>query len=486
MRHHRYAVAALCSAILLSSLALGDGLPTSYRTLTVDGIRMGDALDGATGASLAPAITFVGTGLGSGTFHMWYHKSFTFTADAHHFLIAPITDIYHATSQDGLTFTTTGHLQFSMDPFTGPTPYAFSATVYPPLIYQKIVQVNGGYTLLTWTDYDGSNTEQFFGGYDYNISASDIGLDPNNLTITHRGAIGPIGGGIAGQSAGPWGLLGGKIYFENNGNLGRADYTDHGLLTFPKTGNPFADSPFNITGDNLTQPIQTAQLITSLGFGYCTGAMPVYPENHASVIDGGNGSYYFYYTLTNCNSGFPENKEIYVSTSHDGGVTWSAPVPGFPSGGSTVTVDGGATGGNFADPEAVLVGTQQFLYFNTIDLNGHAIVVGPTRPPVDVSAKVRVTENGFARNRATLIWTSTMTVTNTSASTIQGPIQVVLTDLSPNAMMVNASGKSGGNPYITVTNGALASGASASVLIQFTNSTNGFITFTPVTYSGGF
>jgi len=44
----------------------------------------------------------------------------------------------------------------------------------------------------------------------------------------------------------------------------------------------------------------------------------------------------------------------------------------------------------------------------------------------------------------------------------------------------------GGNPYIIVSAGTLAAGASASVAIQFKNPTNGSISFTPVTYSGAF
>jgi len=62
----------------------------------------------------------------------------------------------------------------------------------------------------------------------------------------------------------------------------------------------------------------------------------------------------------------------------------------------------------------------------------------------------------------------------------------VLTNLSSNATMMNETGMFGGNPYIIVSAGTLAAGASASVAIQFKNPTNGSISFTPVTYSGAF
>jgi hypothetical protein len=77
-----------------------------------------------------------------------------------------------------------------------------------------------------------------------------------------------------------------------------------------------------------------------------------------------------------------------------------------------------------------------------------------------------------------------MMVTNTSSATIQGPIETVLSNLSANAAMVNAMGTSNGSPYIKVSSAPLAPGATASVQIQFTNPTNGFINFTPVTLSG--
>lgn len=104
----------------------------------------------------------------------------------------------------------------------------------------------------------------------------------------------------------------------------------------------------------------------------------------------------------------------------------------------------------------------------------------------NVSAQVRVKQTGFALNRVTGIWAATMTLTNTSGAAINGPIQVVLTQLTPGVTMVNSSGMQGVSPFITVAAGPLAPGASASVSIQFTNPSNGLINFTPLTYSGTF
>jgi hypothetical protein len=79
-----------------------------------------------------------------------------------------------------------------------------------------------------------------------------------------------------------------------------------------------------------------------------------------------------------------------------------------------------------------------------------------------------------------------MTVTNTGTTAISGPVQVELTSLSSNATMTNNTGTFNGNPYITVSAGTLAPGASVEVTIMFTNPSNGLITFTPDTVSGSF
>jgi uncharacterized repeat protein (TIGR01451 family) len=107
-------------------------------------------------------------------------------------------------------------------------------------------------------------------------------------------------------------------------------------------------------------------------------------------------------------------------------------------------------------------------------------------PITDVSSSVKVTQNGFGRNRATGVWTATMTVTKISASPINGPIQVVLTNLSSNATMVNNTGMRNGSPYLTVSQGTLAAGGAVSVSIQFTNPSGGFINYVPITDSGVF
>jgi hypothetical protein len=105
--------------------------------------------------------------------------------------------------------------------------------------------------------------------------------------------------------------------------------------------------------------------------------------------------------------------------------------------------------------------------------------------PVDnVASQMRIVQTGFSLNRVTKLWTATMTITNTSASAITGPVDVVLNGLPASVTMSNSTGTYGVSPYITVSANDLAPGASASVYIEFTNPNGVSIAFTPVTYSG--
>jgi hypothetical protein len=65
--------------------------------------------------------------------------------------------------------------------------------------------------------------------------------------------------------------------------------------------------------------------------------------------------------------------------------------------------------------------------------------------------------------------TQTITVTNRLSSTIPGPIDNALDDLTPGIALVNTSKSSDESRYITIvpSDSSLAPGASASVTLQF-------------------
>jgi len=152
------------------------------------------------------------------------------------------------------------------------------------------------------------------------------------------------------------------------------------------------------------------------------------------------------------------------------------------------TVSGGSASAMFVLPGGTGVGVYTITAtynaggnFATSSDASHTLAV-----VLNVSGQVSVTQTGFAVNHATSLWTATLTVYNTSATPIGGPIEIVLTNLSSNATMMNATGVFSGNPYILVSAATLAPGASVSVPIQFKNPSDGSISFTPVAYSGAF
>jgi hypothetical protein len=117
------------------------------------------------------------------------------------------------------------------------------------------------------------------------------------------------------------------------------------------------------------------------------------------------------------------------------------------------------------------------------DANGliAAVLQGVPLCAADVSSQVTVTRSGYSYNFATGRFFQTVTLKNTGASAIQGPLSVVLTGLSSNATLSNASGSTKcaaplGSPFISLSR-ALNPGASASVVLQFADPTKAGIVY---------
>jgi VCBS repeat-containing protein len=103
----------------------------------------------------------------------------------------------------------------------------------------------------------------------------------------------------------------------------------------------------------------------------------------------------------------------------------------------------------------------------------------------NVSSQVSIWQTPFGRDSSPGMWSATLTVTNTSSSAINGPVQVLFTNLASGVAMTNNDGTYQNSPYITVTTGTLTPGANASVVVQVYNPARVDVTYTPVTYSGG-
>jgi predicted extracellular nuclease len=107
-------------------------------------------------------------------------------------------------------------------------------------------------------------------------------------------------------------------------------------------------------------------------------------------------------------------------------------------------------------------------------------------PVLDITASVEQTHSGFSVNRITNKYASTITFTNTSASTINGPFQVQFDGLTPGVTVVNPTGSHNGVPYLTVGGASLAPGATVTLSVVFYNPAKGAIGYTNSIYSGSF
>ncbi len=325
---------------------------TAFVSVTLNGVRLGEDFT-PNSHSLFPTIVLDPA---TGIFHLWVFDGSGFRLGA----------LRHATSTDGVHFTSTGNLSYAGGP-----PYpAFGAPAEPTLEFVRAARVGADWKLLFWTPNDGTPNSAVNGQYNYNISVDDLGSNPGNLSAAHQGPVQPISGGVAGQVNGAWGLIGSSLFFEwdNVGGVGRFAYTD---ATPPAVSGPLA----------------SRDLITGTGFVYGlsnpSDPLAVYPHNVGRTIDQGDGTLGTYYALRFWQTAARVNKQIYYAESSDGGATWGNPV-GLFANGNLVTVDGAPNQENFSHPEVVVAGTARVLYFSTRAGDGHLVVV--TNAPAVLAA----------------------------------------------------------------------------------------------------
>lgn len=121
----------------------------------------------------------------------------------------------------------------------------------------------------------------------------------------------------------------------------------------------------------------------------------------------------------------------------------------------------------------------------TTTIKAIASKTGLTDSPVTVSryeindTRVSISRGGFLLNRRTNEVTQQVTLKNVSSQTVTGPILLVLDSLSGNTTLLNATGNTGGSPYLALPGGFLAPGASVTLTLQFANPASGAITYNP-------
>jgi hypothetical protein len=105
--------------------------------------------------------------------------------------------------------------------------------------------------------------------------------------------------------------------------------------------------------------------------------------------------------------------------------------------------------------------------------------------PDALNGPVSIARTGYVRDRRTGQWGQQWTLTNTAATPLAGPFYVILDNLSPNATLLNAASVTNNPPagsvYIVVpgASGGLSPGASASVVLLFSDPTMQGISYTP-------
>lgn len=357
---------ALCAAT--SAWAGPPAVPSTNALTTLDGVPLGSAI---ASRSSYPTILY---DAGTATYHMWVLVADetppgTTGPDFHPMRISGYR---HATSANGSAFTTTGTLTFAGNPFA--TQIFGSTYGEPPWFYAKATVWNGRYALMMWT-INAFFAPPVFGDYNYNISVNDIGTNPSTIALTHEGPVGVVpANGIAGQTGGIFGVVNGVMYYDNNSLLGRAAITDNGPQTLPATAGT---GPWQVTGVNAA----VADPLTPLGYVACQFAGGnTYVHNDARVLDNGDGTLGWVFTLRNCD-GTRKAQQIYYMQSGDNGLTWSAP-EGIVTG--PVTIGGVAPAGGFSLADVVMVNGQRIVYFNAANAAGQLQIGGA--PPLPVLA----------------------------------------------------------------------------------------------------
>ncbi|MBS1826954.1 MAG: lamin tail domain-containing protein [Acidobacteria bacterium] len=117
----------------------------------------------------------------------------------------------------------------------------------------------------------------------------------------------------------------------------------------------------------------------------------------------------------------------------------------------------------------------------------HDAVVAYVRLPsaVEVSDQVTFAVSGLTLNRATLLYEAKVTVTN-NGSAIDAPVVLLLSNLTAGVSLANATGTTGGAPYVVASGGALGAGQTREIGLVFRNPANGPVSYTPRLFSGSF
>lgn len=287
-------------------------------------------------------------------------------------VLSSLRAVVHATSSDGVHFTSDSNLSYAF----GSASYgSYGADIDPPLDFFRAVfdTQTGTWKLFNWTEND-QNATPSFGQYNYNTSVNDLSTSASTTNVVHQG---PLNTPVKGNHVGAFGLVDGVLFLrtDTDGNADQFAYTDG---AYPWTG---ANQPS--TGS----AIGSADLFA--GTPYCWGLScgtsnpaAAYVHNVGRTMRQSDGTLGTYYAFRHWD-GSRADQQIWYVESTDNGMNWSAPVGVFanPPG---VTIDGAGLGAKgFSDVDLVRNGSRYQLYLSAQDAGGNYVMVAAQGRPSD-------------------------------------------------------------------------------------------------------
>ena len=104
--------------------------------------------------------------------------------------------------------------------------------------------------------------------------------------------------------------------------------------------------------------------------------------------------------------------------------------------------------------------------------------------PANLSTSVSPTASGFAYSRVQKGYVGTVTITNTSGTTLTGPFAVLFTGLPSGVTLAGASGTYNGSPFLNLTQTTLAPGQSITLNVTLLGPAGITLKFDTILYSG--
>ena len=374
-------VALLLASLILvayEAAAAPVAFPLNTTVVKLDGVPIGSPLHPATQNSLRYTVAF---NPADGLYHMWVLNG----GDTNTPADMQVSDISHATSPDGYTFTSAGKLNPPANWWTQIP--GVGATSEPSVNFLRVDTIGGEWYLTIWSPNE-ANT----GRYNYNATVWNIGPAIGNLNVVQRGPLPttsdvPVGPG--GNMVGSFGMVNGNLYLRQDtqfnsgppvnpllwgGGMGRYVYTDG---TRPGLSGIWGTSEADLfTGTPYCWVLPFGGPNQCLAF---PALLPSYVHNSGRALQQQGGIIGTYYTFRDAATAARRAKQIFYVESADDGATWTG-ATGVYANGNAVLVDGLPNTANFSSPEVVAVGAGYRTYFSTGDACGNIVVVTGENP----------------------------------------------------------------------------------------------------------